>query len=266
MTDAGRGVARFAWASAHAIAWTQYPLPPRPNPWLALASGLAAAVVGGSLWSWSDGAPRNHRIALLVATFGVVASVWFHLRQLTRRRVPSTALWPATLIAVFGLGPLNFLLTPPPPRELPNSLFAVEDDRGRPASLSLAQGYEIEILWTRMLIARVDVDSAYASRRSDAQTRILALYDAAGAATLAAMPADERKAKGDAGDLGLPLLDPEKLPRPERFEIVKLRLDPGPAGDRGATATATDGRTTLRFRLVRTSGTWRFAAARVEFE
>jgi len=266
MTNDRRGVPRFAWTSALEIGWTQYPLPSRRVALLAPAAGLAAAVFGGSLWRWAENAPGRLRIAAVVLAFGLVGSAWFHLRQIARRRIPGHALWPATLIAAFGLGPLQFLLAPPDPREIPTAAFAVEDDRGRPAFFSFADGSAVQSLWMELEFATFDLDSGDASRRSAAEPGLLALYDPADAASLAAMTVDERKSKGDAGEIGLPLCVAAKLPRLHRLEIVKLRLDSGQAQQRGATATATDGRTTIRFRIVRAAGTWRFAAEKVEFE
>jgi hypothetical protein len=257
VTTPARPTRRFAWTSTHAIGWTQFPLPPRRIAWLAPTGLLAAAVAGGSLWGWAAGAPGHLRLAALVVGFGIVAGTWFHLRQLAQRRVPTATLWPGMLFAVFAFGPLNFLLTPPSPADLPTSAF-VEDHVGRTALLSSAEGQDVEVLWLRLEFAEIDAREGSADKRLD-------LYDAAGAAVLRALTTEERASRGDAGELGLPLLGAAKRPRLDSLRIVRLRLDSDVA-PLGATATATDGRATLRFRLVRTSDGWRFAAAPVEID
>ncbi len=92
---------RFQWAALEDAGWSQLPLPPGRRPaWLDGGAGLAAAVIGGLLWRSSDGAPFVVRAGQVLAWWAVVAYPWFHVRQLTMRRLPSATLWPAALAAI----------------------------------------------------------------------------------------------------------------------------------------------------------------------
>lgn len=265
---------RFAWASGapDKTGWKQYPLPVLDRRrWLDPLAGLVAALAGGLLWRFSFGAPDSVRVGQVVVGWGVVAGVWFHFRQLASRRTPSAALWPAVVIAVTGLGSLNFLLVPAVPRGWSTD-FVVEDERGKTVFLPVAERRRITALWrtaaleTRLLRPRLPDDVRVDDER-------LRLYDLADAASIRAMPEAEQKARGDAGDLGLPLLDAARAPAPLwKFRIVKVRLDANPGTRPSATVTATDGRCVLRFRLTRASSTstegltWFLSRDRVEIE
>ena len=103
---------RFDWASgapASPFGWTQFPPSGRTRPWRLPLAGLAASVVGGISWGWSSGAQTGFRVQLLEIEFVATALVWFHFHQLDRRRTPNFWIWPASVLTLFGWGPLGLM-------------------------------------------------------------------------------------------------------------------------------------------------------------
>lgn len=235
----------------------QFPLlAPRRRPWTGSLAGLVMAVWGGLLWRGSDAAPWKLRAAELLVACGVVAAVWFHFRQLSLRRTPTTALWPGVLVALTGLGPCNALLDSPPHFREPPEVRVV-DGHGNAVRLPRADRRRVAELWFRIGFQMPDDLSLYAP---DDAARIRALPDA------------ERWEKGGAGELGLALLHLSALRSPlKEWEITEFRLDGDPGMCAEATATATDGTSVIRFGLVRARPdaaqppTWFLSSTKVEF-
>jgi hypothetical protein len=95
------------------------------------------------------------------------------------------------------------------------------------------------------------------------------LYDGADAARLDATTDADRRSKARASALGLPLAESPTWQILSEMKIVKLTLGrPSADGRVVATATATDGRRTIRFpflRVVRSRAPrWSFAVGQVE--
>jgi hypothetical protein len=143
---------RFAWASSEGLLWTQFPLPPTADvPGLVQLVGLFAAVVGGCLWAWSSGTPTNVRVGLIAVACAAIGFAWFHFHQLARRRIPSATLWPAALIMLLGVTPVDRLLFAlPSPMELRAHELVAEDESGAPAFLSRWDETCIDSLWFRL--------------------------------------------------------------------------------------------------------------------
>ena len=156
----------------------------------------------------------------------------------------------------------------------PPTYFVAEAEGGVASSVSAEERRRIDHLWDRL-------------RRLPPQPTlddVAALYAAPDLEALKAMDSSARTAEARAGTLGMPLLPRSALSIPdlELYSLTRVRFETAPPekpsapGDVGpclaATATASDGRRVIRFRLSRRrdgSGAvsdWYFARGKVEFE
>jgi hypothetical protein len=254
---------------------------------IAFALGRPLDGSESALWHWIVCAalPDLAAVALVGGSIaGIVAWVRILNSEGRLRGVAWAAVGALLPVAALCAGaPLSLFTSDPgaslsPAGPAPPTYFVAEAEGGVAASVSAEERRRIDHLWDRL-------------RRLPPQPTlddVAALYAAPDLEALKAMDAPARTAQARAGTLGMPLLPRSALSIPdlELYSLTRVRFETAPpekptapgaaAGDGGpclaATATVSDGRRVIRFRLSRRrdgSGAvsdWYFARGKVDFE